>query len=429
MPGSLRAFSQSLIVVLVAFLAAMAVVTWHRELPLLQQERNFLFPFKFSDGEEYSKIAEGGLAQTASPFSKRLLYPWLADTFATVFHQSLPSVFLWLSLLSFLTLAFCLAEILRITTGQPLAALWFLLTPLPLESFEMAYMPDLFHMALVSLFFLLLLRGAKLACLAVLFTAFLARENTLLLCLFTAGLGWVCRERLMMVGSLIVLAAGQIFTSMFAGMGQPNRHHLPDSLYTLGKLPYYFLLNLFGIRIWSNVRPNEGTPLTTWHLPHWLRIGADNVVGITAPDWRYPALTLIVWLTVFGIGPVVLFYLLKEHGTFKSLPFAAKVALVYGLFSFVIGPFLGDWVNRLVFYGWPAFWIAMPTMFCLSGRRPEGRQACLLCAVYWLVSWWPSFTGYDDARNANPSLCAIVLLFYVIAFVVLKAKARRLAYR
>ena len=418
---TMKIYSQSMLVVLVVFLAAIFVKVWHQELPLRFTVRERPFPFVDSiDSEQYLKIAQGDIAQVQSPFSKRAFYPWLASASAKIFDVPLASAFLWVNLLSFLALAFCLAEILRITTGKPLTALLFLLTPLVLEGFELAYMPDLFHMALTSLFFLLLLQDAKKLCLLVLFVCFMARENTLLLCLFTAGLGWIHREKLMAFGSLVVLIGGMIATFIFGKMGQPNPHHLPDFLYMLGKVPYYLLLNLFGVRIWSSVRADAGTPLVTWHLPNWTRIGTDNMVGITAPDWHFPVLTLIVWLTVFGVGPAILWFLLRDRGDVKSLPFAVKLALIYGLFSFFLGPFLGDWIGRLTGYGWPAFWIAMPALFCMPGRRFDRWQIHLLGAAYWLASWWPNFIGYDYVRYWNPKLCIVVPLFYLLIFLVLK---------
>jgi len=48
-------------------------------------------------------------------------------------------------------------------------------------------------------------------------------------------------------------------------------------------------------------------------------------------------------------------------------PIWVVIGLLYGLASFLIGPMLGASVNRLIGYGWPAFWLAVP--FLASNYR------------------------------------------------------------
>jgi hypothetical protein len=274
-------------------------------------------------------------------------------------------------------------------------------------------------------FFFLLLHEKKKLALLVLFTAFLTRENTMILCLITAGLGWVRNEKLLSVGGAGVLIAGMLTTGFFAKMGQPNPHHLPDLLYLLGKVPYYFLLNFLGIRIWSDVRPDLGIPFVTWHLPGWLKIGTDQVVGLVRPDWHFPVFTLVICLTLFGIGPLLLFRAIRKSEKFAMLPFAIHLALVYGIFSFAIGPLLGDWVVRLVGYSWPAFWIALPVLFFKFEIKPKTSTAFFLVAAFWITSWWPNYCKYDINCSANPWPALAVLIIYPVMLIYYRNKDRQ----
>jgi hypothetical protein len=412
---------QSVWVVCVVFIVALVVIKWHETLPLRSGARRSInLPQLVTiDSESYLAMAKEGPSQITSPFSKRILYPWLAGALSRVTRQPIPAMFLTLNLTALLALAFCLAEILRMTVGKPFLALLFLLTPFPLESFELAYLPDLFHMALTAAFFLLLLRQEARSALVILLLAFLTRENTLVLCLFTIGLAWFRARKRLCVGVGGVLCAGLAASAYFCRLGKPNMHRLPDFLYLLGKMPYYLLLNFSGFRIWSDVRPEQGRPFVIWHLPSWLKIGTDSVIGIASPDWRYPVSTAIVWLTVFGLGPLIIFYLIRRMGKTGTLPFAIELALIYGVASFLMGPLLGDWVDRLVGYGWPAFWIAMPYLFHARGLPVKTFQATLLAAGYLIVCWWPRLFGYGNNRSTNPWPCFGVLFVYLIAGFVL----------
>jgi hypothetical protein len=407
-------------VVVVVLAVSLIILKWHQKLPLLFSFRNESLPIEMSiDSEMYLEMATHGPSQIASPFSKRFLCPWLVGTISRATGQAVPSVFMALNLVSFLGLAFCLAEILRVTVGKPLLALLFLLTPIALESFELAYLPDMFHMALVAAFFLFLLRQKVRCALFVLFVAFLARESTLVLCFFAAILAWFRSDKRLAFGAGGVLCAGTVASSLFTRLGKPNIHHLPDFVYLLGKVGYYLLLNFTGFRIWSSVRPEEGQPFVVWHLPSWLKIGADTAVGIAYPNWHYPTSTAVYWLTVFGLGPLILFKLVRRFGKVSTLPFAIELALIYGAASFLIGPLLGDSVDRLVGYGWPAFWIAMPYLMYACGLPLKDSQLTLLTVGYSIACWWPRLLGYG-ARGGNPWPSMGVLVFYFLAIALLK---------
>jgi hypothetical protein len=410
-------WSRSLWVVLVVLVAALVILKWHENLPLFSmadQPHQRLPLMAAIDSESYFLMAKDGPGEVSAPFTKRVLYPWLVRMLSQATGSPIPDMFLALNFAALLGTAFCLAEILRITVGRPFMALLFLLTPFPLESFELAYIPDLFHIALISLFFLLLLREREKGAVLILFLAFLTRESTLLLCVFAIGLALYRGKGRFALAVSGVLCVGLAVSSWLARFGKPNMHHLPDFLWQIGKVPYYFLLNLFGFRIWSNVRPEQGHPWVTWPLPSWAKFGTDSVIGIAYPDWRYPISTLIVWLTCFGLGPLIIYGLVRKSKGPVLLPFPIALAFLYGLASYLMGPLLGDWVDRLVGCGWPAFWLAMPYLLYSPSLRCKPSWIRLLALGYFITCWWPRFFGYGSNRSVNPWPCLAVLLFYFI---------------
>ena len=422
MKTAIQARLQSIGVVLVVLFTSVAILKFHDELPLMPLRWPAKLPLLLAvDSRSYLAMAQNGPSQILSPFSKRMLYPWLAGTLARTTGCSIRSAFLGLNLIALLALAFFLAEILRAAVGKPLLALLFLLTPFPLEGFELAYLPDLFHTALTAAFFLLLLRKETWNyALVILFLAFLTRESTLLICLIAVWLAWRRSEKRLAMGAGAVLAAGGMASSFFGRLGKPNLHHLPDFIYMIGKVPYYFLLNLFGVRVWSDLRPEQGTPFVTWRLPAGFHFTADQVIGLAYPDWHCPIHTLIVLLTVFGVGPLLVVCFWRRMGKVRDLPLAIELALVYGAISYVLGPLLGDWTERLFGYAWPVFWITLPCLMLKYGPRLPARQEVLLWACYSVSCWWPRFFDYGNNRTVNPWPSFGVLIFYLVGVLILR---------
>lgn len=410
-------FRQTVVVVIVMLMAALGIIKWHAVLPLFPPGKQLAPPILWAiDSESYLAMARGETTRVVAPFTKRFVSPWLARQLSAVTGEPLPEAFLDLNLGVLLLLAFCLAEILRLTVGQPMLALLFLLTPFPLESFQLGYLPDLANTAMVAAYFLLLLRERWQWSLAALLVAFFIRESTLLLCLTAGGLAWLRAKKAYAAGVGGVLVAGSVAGGLMARLGQPNARHLPDFIYMVAKVPYYFLLSIFGLRL----VPADERSLVSWHVPVWLKIGEAKTIGIAYPDWRYPVSTAICWSTVFGIGPFVFWWLWRRRPNPRQLPFAIEVALVYGGISFLLAPFLGDWVDRLVGYGWPLFWIATPWLIFADAARLAQWRAILLVVCFEFVSWWPRFFNYGHNRSVNPWPCFGAIVFYIIAWQIMR---------
>ena len=402
----------------------MAVFCLHRQLPLLQEYHGQPLPPMYHwDSQSYLALANGQYAAVTSPFSKRALYPFLAKTVAVGLGVRLETAFLGLNLLAFAALAYCLARCLALAGCDGRLSCLFLLTPFPLASLELAYMPDLFHMALTALCFLLLLSERWIWALLVLFICFVTRESTLLLCLVCAGIGFVRRQRTLAIGSLVVLVAGTLVTNYLARLGKPNVHHLPDFLYLGLKVPYNFILNFLGVHISSNLMPGA-PPLFTWQLPAFLHLGLDREIGVSW-DWRRPVATLVVLLALFGNGPLFVWKYFRFHKlSAPTAPLAIQVMAVYGLMCYVLGPSLGNLIDRLVGYGWPLFWIGLPWLVREAGLSLRQRDWYGLGACYLFCAWWPSLIGFapDKIPLPNPLPNALLLVPYLISFLLLRPK-------
>jgi hypothetical protein len=377
----------SILIALITLAGAFLVLNWHSHL-LYYGARPL--PYRIaSDSDAYIKIASGHLAEVESPFSKRILYPYLVGSASRLLHLDLTSTFMAANVFCLGLLAYCLAAFLENTVGRPYLALIPLFTAFSFESLSLAYLPDLFHAAFTCLFFLLLLKEQRAWALGILFFLCLARDNTFFLCLILAAIAWLRRDKSLMKGALAVLVVGVIVSSVMARGGKPNIHHLPDILYLALKVPYNFLANVFGVFLWTNVRPDVGTPLFIRPIPAFFRhFAQDSQIGLVV-DPRQPFNTFMVLLTIFGTSPLFLFFFRRKwRDVPMSLPI--QLALVYGVLSYFLGVMLGNWVFRLIGYGWPAFWIALPILLVRLGYRPPLWKAIVLLACFWITSWMPS---------------------------------------
>jgi hypothetical protein len=410
---------------LLIVLAGALTLALHRQLPLVREYRDHDLPLLAHwDSMCYYRMAIGEHAAVPSPFSKRALYPWLAGTLATTAHINVNTAFVIWNLLAFALLAWCISAALEITIGKPWLAVLLLLTPMPLESLELAYLPDLFHTALTAFFFLLLLKEKLWPALIVLFVSFATRESTLLMCLSTAALAFRRRHRILLVSSLAILVLGTLISNAFAKLGAPNLHHMPDFLYLVLKVPFNFCLNFLGLTIWTDVN-NMGQPFVKWHVPAFLhRLVTDREIGLDW-DWRLPVKTLILYLTVFGTAPLLLARFRKPWRALLEAPLAIQLAFFYGVLCYLIGPTLGNWVERLIAYGWPAFWIALPWLIYKYLAPLKTWEAVLLAVNFLSLAWWPSLFGWSPTTNYP--VCALGVLVLCAPTLVLMRRITTLA--
>lgn len=218
-PTTLR---KRILIALTIFLAGLAWMAGRAWLPSLvfNVDPASILPYLVElDDELYSLMAHGRVSEARSPCTKRMLFPWLAHTVSSTSGISVPMACMILNTLAWGALAWFVTSFFSDFVGKPWLAAVALLTPIPLESLLRGYMPDLFHAALLSAFFYVLMRGRQRWALALMFAAFLTRESTLLLCVCAAGVAWWNGQKLLFRGSLVVLLAGVLAGSWFALLG------------------------------------------------------------------------------------------------------------------------------------------------------------------------------------------------------------------
>ena len=109
----------------------------------------------------------------------------------------------------------------------------------------------------------------------------------------------------------------------------------------------------------------------------------------------------------------------------RTWPLAVQIAFVYGLISCLLGTSLGTGVFRLVGYGWPLFWLALPYLL-LKCNLDFQRRDVLLLVIYSLVAaWLPNAQGLrDPSPQYTLWLLGLPLLYFASARCLAKLEAR-----
>ena len=355
------------------------------------------------DAEGYVSIAQGHIEQVHKPFSNRFLHPTFARMIANATGMRIDQAFLLIAVVVVTLFASVVAAILNQTTHSFVLTAALLCTPFLNDVLMLIYLPDLIHAAVTGLFFLLLLRGSYRTSLLVLLMLVLIRESTVLLSMIVVLVSLRSKKgfALQVIGVTVV---GLVITSFVTRRALPNIHGMSEGMYMLLKIPFNFAKNICGAVFVSDtlarLRPTS-EPAVTLHLPSWLPLGQLHKAGFSGFSATGPLTTLSTWLTQFGIAPtlVTIEMIRKRRPTLSHTPAWMFIALIYGLFSFYIGPCLGAAVVRLVGYGWPAFLLAAPAL--LIGRyRIDKRTGVTLLVLQVLTCLLPIFEQIwgDDNR-------------------------------
>ncbi len=330
-------------------------------------------------------MAEGRWSEVAAPWGYRIGLPWMAAHLSRWATVSLPTALLLLAVASG---AILIISLMFLLGGRSRVLPVLLATPVAVNLLHNYYLPDLMHAALVALFFVLLSVEWWIAAAALLFPMMLVRESTvpltviLIVACWKPGWGTI---------AIVATLAGYL-VSHLAVPHPANVHGMGEVLYLVLKVPVNAMRNLTGIvMIPSTMSGQIGyqcQPSLTLHL----NLGRISNVGVCSPDALLPLTTLASMLTVFGTGPVMLWF----HHEIPAQPWQ-KVAMLYGLVSFAIAPVLGAAVGRLAAYGWPLFWLY------LAQRESPPSQWLL----FMIASWLPFAIGLEG--HPARSLCVVLL--------------------
>jgi hypothetical protein len=421
--------AEPLRVALIICLIGAIVLLGHRYLPLTLASQQLAMPIPYlaakNDSDHYIALATGRISDVPSPFSKRVLYPWMAGEIARTFHVSLAMAFVGLNYVGFILAGYGVAALLQWLKMNPWWTVLFFLVPMPLESLQRAYFPDLFHVTLVSIFFLLVAHDLEKIALAVLMAAFLCRDNTIILCLVVCWLGCSLRNRILLWGGMLVLFAGLICESWFVRLGQPNRHHLPEFLYMAALVPSNFMGNVLGLLFWTDAGTQGLPPLAHWHIPRAFQFGADHDVYVGYNGFL-SFHTFIYLLSLFGCAPLIIGYLLKDATPIKRWALPVKLAFYYGVIAYFLGTSLGrTFAFRMIAYAWPIFWIAMPYLFLQAKLKIYFWEKVFLIAASLLTAWIPNLEGLDGLHESMGYWAISIVALYIGTAVCLNRIRRR----
>lgn len=378
---------------LASFISALTVMsTWNH------------LPHFSSDSSYYKEMAEGHYSNVIKPFSNRILHPMLVRTLAGIFSISTDRAFFAWGLLALMTLAWTLSLILGRSDipHYTVVSAVVVFTPLWLSLFRDYFLPDLFHAALLGLFFLVLLESEikqkfRWASLVLLFLLYLTRESTILLTLSIIVVSVYKSERRLAFAACISTLIGISVVSIAARHSPANIHAMNDLLYAGLKIPFNFMKNVLGIQLWTNTLMNNQEtycrPVMAINVPTWLPLGSINSLGVCSFDPRFPINTVKVALTVFGVMPTLLIAKIVKvrNAISRNSPTWLLVVLLYGSLAYFIGTSIGASVNRLIGYGWPAFWLATPILLKNEFMNRSLLQKLLFCHL--LVCWIPLVVG------------------------------------
>lgn len=339
------------------------------------------------DGQHYLAMADG--QQVTKPFAFRFLIPAVVRVARHITGCSSDRGLLVVGLIAGWVLFFgVLSLVIERGKGMWLAVVLATM-PFWLRIFIDYQLPDLPHAALLMIYLLLLRRRKWGWASLMLAVMYLTRESTLLIALIAIPVLWRLAGRRAGLMQAAAALAGMILSKFGARHALPNRQHMNDTLYMIGKIPWNLSKNIFGVTLWSNTIPYS-TPSRVWAVPHWLHTGGLHAVGYSGYNWGYQAFTFGSILSSFGIGFVVVLCLWWRTSPRWLLPRDQPylwIAAIYGAAAYFLAPMLGAGETRLLDYGWPLFLVYLPAAMLAIWRDAPRRTVYALIALNFIDAW------------------------------------------
>lgn len=381
------------------------------------------------DSEWYIKMADGRAGEVIQPFASRFLFPAAAHWLDSHIFHDVTSAFLFLTLVSLLAFFLIAAVLLRRTLKRPVLLVPLLFLPYFLLTLREFFLPDVWYVFLISLFFLALYWEREGVSLVVLFALFLTRETTALLGLILAAVSWLRSRKLLAVGALVVVVISLYTSGAVGSAGASNIHGLSTPVYTVFKLSYNFLANVLGIRLWVN-NYDFCEPTSRISLPSSPLLGNIREVGLCGFDASFPLGTALTLLSIFGVTPLLLWYVLFKGKRFRNivrnLPFWLLMALGYGVVQYVVGVPAGTGVMRIVGYGWPAFLLAVP--FLMEKHFVMDKPFVVkLSLIQLFVAWMPFIVQTIGGSGGTPIVVSLLLILPAYRYALRLLRAQKAA--
>lgn len=377
--------------------------------------------FTLPDTEWYLRIARGDMRDVIQPFASRQLSPLIVRIIAERTNISIESGFMIQAALSIL-IAVTTVGYLLIRSGVGLGVMLSVsLIAFWANLFNGLVLPDLLYAALTGIFLVLLWKRRYFAASLMLFPMQVCREATILvlLCLLIAG--W---RRIRLVHAAVALGSTYAGMRIVKILDQPagtNQDHVNALLYMVGKLPWNFSKNMLGFPLWNNL--NMPCKIPAYQTA--VHIGGMRAIGVCSFSPVMPVWTACMALATFGLFPLLLIYIWRNHGlAVNNRDTLVRFCVVYGAISFVLAPMLGASVPRLFSYAWPLFLVAVPMLAqqCLKIKR---NVFSALVAIHILLGWLTVINHSRRLAFGMETLLLVICVFaYIVSWVLLSRSSR-----
>jgi len=376
--------------------------------------------FTQADTENYLSLATGDVRHAMLPFASRQLGPLVVRGLVNLLHVTIKTGFFIEGIASMIffigTVLFLLAR-----SGAPrmmipaVAGLSFWA-----QQFNGLVMPDLFYAALLCVFLLLIHRHHILAASLMMFPLALSRESTMLTLVCFLIAGWRRLRASEVFASLLATACGLIIAKHLAAHALPNKENITPMFYMAAKMPWNFLKNILGLKIWANVYQSCEVPKLI--IP--LHLGPLRKIGLCGFNAQLPVTMLSYGFASFGLLPLLLLKVRNVRlPSDSNRDLLLKFSVLYGGLSFILAPLLGEAFVRLFGYGWPLFLVALPILLGAT-RYPfsSGKTALIFLGLHLLLSWSMIFI------LSPVTLLAISVALYAAGWIVLRQSRHTFEY-